>query len=58
MHLKQSRNILEGINFGADSRSFKKVMGFVYKKHDAIHWYVQHDFFNYLNNGHAEPRSI
>ena len=46
MYLKQSKNILEGINFDADSRSFKKVMGFVYKKHDAVHWHVQRNFFN------------
>ena len=58
MYLKQSKNTLEEINFDANSRSSKKIMGFVYKKYDAIHWYVQHDFFNYLNNGHAEPRFI
>ena len=56
MHLKQSKNILEEINFDVDSRCFKKIVGFIYKKHDVIHWHVQHDFFNYLNNGYAEPQ--
>ena len=58
MYLKQSKNILEEFNFGDNSRSFKKIVGIIHKKYDAIHWHVQHDFFNYLNNGYAEPRSI
>ena len=58
MHLKQSKNILEEINFGVNSRSIKKIVEFVQKKYDAIHWHVQYDFFNYPNNGHVEPRYI
>ena len=56
MYLKQSKNILEEINFGADSRSSEKIVGFVHEKYDAIYWHVQYDFFNYLNNGYIEPR--
>ena len=58
MHLKQSKNILEEINFDINSRSSYKIMGFIHKKYDVIHWYVQHDFFNNLNNGHPEPRYL
>jgi len=58
MYLKQSKNILEEFNFGDNSRSFKKFVGIIHKKYDAIHWYVQHDFFNFTYNGHIESRYI
>ena len=58
MHPKQSKNILEEINFGVNSRSINKIVEFVHKKHHAIHWHVQYNFFNYPNNGQVEPRSV
>ena len=33
MYLKQSKNILEEFNFGDNSRSFKKIVGIIYKKY-------------------------
>ena len=58
MYLKQSKNILEEIYFGIDTRSYKKIVGIIYKKYAFTDGNVWYDFFDKSHYGFIEPKFI
>ena len=58
MYLKQSKNILEEINFGTDTRGYKKIVGIFYKKCAFTDGNVWYDLFDNPHYGFIEPKFI